>query len=231
MRLNEIDFLKGIAVILMNIFHFLYFGEHMKKININTSSGIFKYMAKIIQFIFITCMGINYHYSLKKNNNFSNCIKRFLRLISVASFISMFTYLTFGYNLFIKFGIFHFMSVCSLILYFFANKPKLISIIIPILIIFNLNLHNFNFNFNKYIEFILGLSTKFSSLDHFPILKWIPLALVGLLIGYHLDNNNVKSKLKKDNFFIKNICYLGTKSMEIYIIHIVLIYYFLKLFL
>lgn len=121
MRIIEIDFLKGIAVILMIIFHFFYLGRQMNKLNINTSQGLLYIIAKIIQFIFITCMGVNYHYSFKKNKNYIKCLKRFTRLLLVSIFISVFTYHGFGYNLFIKFGIFHFNTICTLLLFFFCK--------------------------------------------------------------------------------------------------------------
>ena len=58
-RYEEIDILKGVAVICMVVFHFFYFPNQygFKEIEYNTM--FLKIIAKIAQIIFITCVGIN----------------------------------------------------------------------------------------------------------------------------------------------------------------------------
>ena len=65
-RYDEIDILKGIAVICMIIFHFFYFPNQygFKEIEYDTSS--LKFIAKVAQIIFITCVGINLVFAKKK---------------------------------------------------------------------------------------------------------------------------------------------------------------------
>ena len=68
-RYEEIDILKGIAVICMIFFHFFYFPNQygFKEIEYDTTS--LKVIAKIAQIIFITCVGINLVFAKKKNIN------------------------------------------------------------------------------------------------------------------------------------------------------------------
>ena len=81
MRFLEIDFVKGLAVINMVIFHIFYIGFFMNKINIDTSTGILKYMAKFAHTIFIIFMGINsvitYQSMKAKNETKKNIIKKY----------------------------------------------------------------------------------------------------------------------------------------------------------
>ena len=63
MRYQEIDILKGVAVICMVIYHFFYFPNQygFKEIKYNTK--LLQTIAKIAQFIFIGSVGINLTFS------------------------------------------------------------------------------------------------------------------------------------------------------------------------
>ena len=246
MRFLEIDLIKGVAVILMVIFHVYYLGEHMNKMNINTSTGILHIMAKFAHTIFIICMGINlvltYQANKKKGKSkkefYNKIIKKFIILIFVACIISYTSYLGFGYSMFVKFGIFHFMAFASLITSLFVDKPiiSMFSIII-INILTELTKSNklsFN-NFNPYLGFITGLNTNFSSLDHFPLIPWLSYSLFGTIIGNKLYTNYERNfeELNLDNTInnsciLKFISTLGSKSLEVYLIHFPVIYFLLK---
>ena len=58
-RYEEIDLLKGIAVICMIIFHLFYFPNQYGFKEIEYDTTMLSTIAKIAQFIFITCVGIN----------------------------------------------------------------------------------------------------------------------------------------------------------------------------
>ena len=58
-RFLELDLLKGIAVILMIVFHFYYMMKMTGSGNPNIYSGILKTFARISHTTFITVIGIN----------------------------------------------------------------------------------------------------------------------------------------------------------------------------
>ena len=80
MRLVEIDLLKGIAVILMSLFHIYYFPTQLGYYEFNSNTTPLLITARIAQFIFILCVGINlvfqYKNSEEKNNNNGICSKK-----------------------------------------------------------------------------------------------------------------------------------------------------------
>ena len=128
-RYEEIDILKGIAVICMVIFHFFYFPNKYGFKEIEYDTPILKTIAKIAQFIFIGSVGINLTLSKNKKENDKEYIKknlkRILKLVFLAGIMSLATYFIFGDN-FVKFGILHFIAFASLILFYIVDDLKLI---------------------------------------------------------------------------------------------------------
>ena len=188
MRNKEIDLIKGISVIFMVIFHYFYLGENLNKLNVNTQQGLLRFIAVFAHTTFIICMGINSVFSLdshKKSNKsdeeyYKKLMKRVLLFASIAFFMSLSSYLIFGYDLFIKFGIFHYMTFGTVIISYFSDKPNM-SVILSLILLF---LKDYN---NPYINKILGCITgynmTYSSLDYFPLNKWLPYSLLGIVLG------------------------------------------------
>ena len=185
MRFSEIDFIKGLAVINMVIFHIFYLGEYMNKLPFNTSSGLLSMMARFAHTTFIICMGINSYFLInlikKKNKTKMEYYKkkfiRFLKFSVVACLVSFTSYLAFGTDMFVKFGIFHFMALATLVVGFFVDKPTLTLISIPIIHLLFTLLENKNV-INNIAGFALGLNYNYSSLDHFAFFEMVSICFI-----------------------------------------------------
>ena len=68
-RIIELDLLKGVAVILMVLFHFLMVAQLENKKIVNTRLPYIVMMAIISHTIFIYVVGINLHISYTKYTN------------------------------------------------------------------------------------------------------------------------------------------------------------------
>ena len=75
-RYEEIDVLKGIAVICMVVFHFFYFPTQYGFKEIKYDTITLKTIAKVAQIIFITCVGINLTFAKNKTKDPSVHLKR-----------------------------------------------------------------------------------------------------------------------------------------------------------
>ena len=248
MRYEIIDILKGVAVIFMVIFHIFYFPNQYGYKEFNYETKTLTSMARIAQIIFITGVGINMYISYKKDLEKSkkdkskkpqflkNQLKRIIKLVAIAIFISIFSYFIFG-NMFVKFGILHFMSFSSLLLLPFVDSPKIITGIIFFILFMKYLVNKDRSMFQNVpskFAFITGLYSKYGAVDHFPLVPWIIYVCIGLIIGRVIlkDDNkkkledNSKDKSKDKNLIKKSVKWCGKYSLEIYVVHWILLFLF-----
>ena len=244
-RFMEIDFLKGFAVIFMVIFHIPYLYEMMGYGIMPIRNGTLHYLARIAEYIFITTVGVNLSLSKKKNEN-KKFIKlqlyRVLKLLIYAFIITASTYYIFP-NMFVRFGILHFIAISVLILMWFSDSVKaniIFSFFILFLSYISLCIGNCLNKIHPLLTFILGLTRNYSTMDHFPIIPWIIYVSIGIIIGniiYKKNNEKIERKYKflnnldnyKNNIFSKYIQYLGKNSFFIYTFHFVILYILIKI--
>ena len=223
-RYEEIDILKGIAVICMVIFHFFYFPNKYGFKEIEYDTPILKTIAKIAQFIFIGSVGVNLTLSKDSSKNDKEFIKknlkRILKLVVLAGIMSLATYFIFGDN-FVKFGILHFIAFASLILFYIVDDLKLIYtlLILSILVYYLIRQNPTIFaSVPENLAFVSGFyNFKFTSFDHFPIFPWIIVILIGVLIGHYIKKKTPElPQTVKENFVVSSLGFIGGKSLEIY---------------
>lgn len=218
-RIEEVDFFRGIALILMIIFHIFFDLEEFFNYDIVKESIFINLLGKTSSTLFIIIAGISSH--LSRNNK-----KRSLLIFLYASIISFITYLYSPIS-FIGFGILHFLAFSI----FFADYFKKLSA--PKLIFLSCIIISLGIYFKKIIMpnnilFPLGLvSAQYSSLDFFPIFPNLGIFFIGLAVG-KIFYKQKKPRLFKD-FPIKSINFLGRHSLFIYLIHQPLILAFLFL--
>lgn len=238
MRYDTIDFLKGIAIILMVIFHIFYFPNVYGYTEFKWNTPLLKIIAKIAQVIFITTAGINlylaYNKELKdkeeKNNYVKKHLSRTFKLIVIAILISISSYFVFG-NMFVKFGILHFMAASSLILLPFIDSQKILAFIIFIVLVLKYLANNYQSIFYiipPKLAFISGFYNSYGSIDHFPLVPWLAVMCIGLLAGKVIINSDNKNLLVDDkdqnNIINEGIKWTGKNSLEIYVVHWIVLY-------
>jgi uncharacterized membrane protein len=241
MRYTEIDIIKGVAVIFMIIFHGFYFPNQYGFKEIKYDTDTLKVIAKIAQIIFIISVGINLHLSKRSslNNKETNeeyiqkSFKRIIKITILAIFMSIFTKFIFGEK-YVKFGILHFIAISSLLLFNFTDNKIIIQVLlVGCFFFYYLSLQNPNFfdAIPSKLSFILGFNKNYQSMDHFPLLPWIILILIGILLGNILSDYKIKSIVNEIDKkpILRNLELLGNKSLEIYAIHWVVLYIFFSI--
>jgi len=247
-RFIEIDIIKGFAVILMIFFHIFYLSKYLGLKDYNTQTGLLLLCANISHTLFILMSGVNlsvsYQKSEKEDSDF-NCffgkqMKRVLVLMSCGLILSYLSYLVFN-NLYVKFGILHFLSTALLISQLFVNNNLLLTIaslfvlIMTVLIENNKeSLHNLCQN-TTFLCFITGLSnTHYSSLDHFPLIPYIIYIFIGMILGNVFYKNYKRTfdleifNNLSENKFIRHFAYIGKNSFLIYMLHWPILYFIIQ---
>lgn len=219
-RIWEIDFLRGLAIILMVGYHLLFdlgdFAGLKKFLGFSTDLELTGWVIAQNFFagLFVLISGISSTFS--RNN-----LRRFLKFLTVALLITVATYI-FDKSSVILFGIIHCLAASVLIytLIFQKSKPAtrvawgslilLLGFFMPI-IKKALILHT-----NWLLP--LGLhKPTFASLDYFPLVPWFGIFLIGTALGQWLYAEK-KSLIRRPlpETFI-NWC--GRHSLWIYLLH------------
>tara|TARA_Y100000996_G_C22555387_1_gene655363 strand:+ start:3661 stop:4476 length:816 start_codon:yes stop_codon:yes gene_type:complete len=243
-RIFEIDLFKGIAVILMIIFHIPYLYTMMGYGYQPIQDGILLYMARISEFIFITNVGVNLTLSRRKNTKEQFIKKQFLRVFKIvllALFFTVSTYILFP-AIYVKFGILHFIATAILLL-MWISKSIIYNCLIILCVLyarFNKILIKNTLNLPRVLNFVFGLFPEYSSMDHFPLVPWLGIAAFGVIVGnilYKENNKKIERRIKKmddleqfsNSSVSKYLQYLGKYSFPIYAIHFVILYILIKI--
>jgi len=226
-RFWEIDFLRGIAIIMMIIFHFLFDLYYFGGYDFNLWSGFWFAFGRITALIFIFLVGISLTLSysrtikLKKKINFPmKYVKRGIMIFGYGILITLVTFLFLESGV-IVFGILHFIGVAIILAYPFIRLTDA-----------NL-LFGIAFIFIGYpvsdiileIPWLLWLGVKqtgFYTLDYFPVFPWFGFVLFGIFVG-NILYRNYKRRFRFKELgslpVIKQLCYIGRHSLLIYLIH------------
>lgn len=229
-RFWEIDCLRGIAVFLMLLYHFLYDLNFFGIENIQIESGFFLYIGRCAAFLFIlisgTALSISHSRALDKEmdgiqtENFSKYLQRGLKLFSMGLIVTAVTRIFFP-GQYIVFGILHFFGVSSVLAYPFLKYGKENLLFSLFFGLAGLYLRDKTFGFSALLW--LGFTPEnFATLDYFPLFPWFGVLLAGLFLGNFLYEGGKRrfiiSKAGK-NPLTWLISVVGKHSLVIYFIH------------
>ena len=221
-RLWEIDLARGLAIIKMVIFNYsfalFYLGIYTFKEGLS-----FQGWAAAV-FIFLAGLSLTISYSRIKDRKPREIFKKFflrgVRVFGYGILITVITFILFP-NVFIIFGVLHFIGVSIIIGQFFLKYRKLNLFLGLSIIILGFYLQNFTFDF-PWLLWLGFVPKNFSTFDYFPILPWFGITLLGIFSGNILYKNGKRSFKIKDlsnNVITKFLGFLGRNSLAIYLIH------------
>ena len=238
-RFWEIDFIRGLAIILMIFFHILFDLNFYSITNFNLYSGFIFVIGRLSAIFFILIVGVSLtiSYSRVKNKLSTNeiifkFIKRGIKILFLGLIISLITWFYIPEG-FVVFGILHFIGVSIVLSYIFI-RYRFVNIILGLFFIsLGFYLRNFSFDFYYLLPFGF-IPNNFWTIDFFPLLPWFGLILFGITMG-NLFYPDKKRRFEiidlSNNFIIKFFCFLGRNSLIIYFLHQPIIIGFISIFL
>lgn len=171
-RVWELDFLRGIALILMVLFHLLYDLNEFYGYPVHYNTGVYFYIGKTAGILFIIVSAVSSAFS---RNNFN----RAAMFLGVGMLITLITHLynpAFG----IKYGILHLLGTSVLIYPLFRKLDKYIlavfgTVIIALGIYFDSTAvgNNYLFLFNL-------TDSTWVSADYYPLFPWLGVFFYGV---------------------------------------------------
>jgi uncharacterized membrane protein len=230
-RFVEIDIIRGLAVIMMVLYHVLFDIYFFNVYPVDVSTGFWKIFALITASLFLLLVGISFTVSaakaevtLSRENFFLKYLKRGIGILLIAAIITIVTwwYLGEGY---IIFGILHLIGISIIVAPFFFHR-KIISLYVGMMfIVIGVILQSVRGPF-----YLLPLGVhpvSFYSVDYTPIFPWLGLVLIGIYLGELLYPGGIRGfSLPEFSDFFKlpqfpgtALAFLGRHSLAIYILH------------
>jgi uncharacterized membrane protein len=216
-RIYSIDFLRGIAILMMALFHFLFDLNYLGFMDISLYTGFWGLFQKATISLFLILVGISITISRnsRKENFMVHMLNRAGFLFAVALLISAVTYSLFPQD-WIYFGIMHMIAVSLLLSIPFSGKK--ISALIAGLAVILLPIFFDLQSLGLQLLFWLGFSRPQQAFDFVPIFPWFGVVLIGIYAGNVLMNHF----RELDRFQLarnKTISWLGKNSLAIYLLH------------
>ncbi|MDN7012821.1 DUF1624 domain-containing protein [Methanoculleus sp. FWC-SCC3] len=225
-RYWEIDLARGVAVVTMIVFHSAFDLDFFGVLPLDVSGGVLRMLAYLTASTFIFLVGVSFTISyaraaqrLDKRGLTLKYVRRGLKIFSYGLVITGVTWL-FLPNVFIIFGILHFIGIAILLAPFFArfDTEKLLITSIAFLIAgYAASLIS-----GPWPLLWLGIRPEsFASLDYVPILPWFGLVLVGMAVGhlFYPDGKRAFLLPVAEPAFARPLEFLGRHSLFIYFLH------------
>ncbi len=237
-RFWEIDFLRGIAVLLMLGYHFLYDLDFFGLAEFELNSGFLSYIGRGAAELFILVSGAALSISYSRSNSpgsslttasiypvsaskqFPKYLRRGLKLFTLGLVLTAITRI-FLPERYILFGILHFFGVAAILAYPYLRLKEENLFMALLFLIPGLWLAERTFGFSTLVW--LGFQPEhFQTLDYFPIFPWFGLVLVGIYIGNTLYSGGSRQfgvPALESSGAVKSFAWLGKHSLIIYFIH------------
>lgn len=239
-RLWEIDFTRGVAVLMMIVFHFVWnlaaFGFYMDTRSLISSP--WQIFARTTGSIFIFVMGLSltlsYRQTMKttgRSNLLIKFIKRGFQIFGVGMVITLVMHFT-GTGC-VVFGILHLIGISIILSYPLLKAPRFaVLAIAPFVLALGFYISGFWIDTFWFVP--LGFKMKGVGMsDYYPIFPWFGFALLGIFAGDIFYKDGIrKFSLPEigESLIVRKIRFLGRHSLVIYLVHQPLLYGGLRLF-
>jgi len=223
-RFWEIDALRGAAIIMMVVFHFLFDLNYFSVYPVGVYTGFWWAFARATATVFILLVGISLtlSYSRVRESMTSGQIsmKYAIRGMSVFGYgllITLATWVLLPSGV-IVFGVLHFIGVGIMLSRPLLNR-KWANLGFGIaLICIGIWFYSLRFGFPWLLWLGLRPAT-FYTLDYFPLLPWLGVMLIGIFIGHRLYPGGRQRIKERSGPVVNQLSWLGRHSLFIYFIH------------
>ena len=231
LRFWEVDLLRGIAVVLMVVYHLAFDLDYLQVYSIDVQSGLPLAVARLTLSLFLLLVGLSLRLSRSQaarrsgisgqdDGYFTHLAGRASVILALALGVSAVTYLFLG-KCFIAFGVLHLIGLSLLLTYPFLGMGRLNFLWGTLIIIAGLYLPSLAVDHLWLLW--LGLTPPdFCSVDYTPLIPWFGVVLVGAAFGDLLYPGSVRRARLPDwqNAAPAGmLAWLGRHSLAVYLIH------------
>ncbi len=216
LRSLHVDAWRGIACILMIVYHFCYDLNYLKIVSFDFYYHPFWLnLRTLIVSLFIGIMGISLQLALVYEFNRTAFLKRLSLLLASAFFISLVSFILFQHR-FIFFGILHFIAVASILGLLFKRWLWFNVVTGCSLLVIGINVQHPVFN-QPILQWIGLMTHKPATEDYVPLLPWFGVVLLGMALGKILHNSGCIYGTNR--LWGRRLAWMGRHSLLIYMLH------------
>lgn len=224
MRLIGLDIVRGVAIVLMVIFHLSYDLDHFRFIHIDiTHNPFWLHFRIVIVSLFLFVMGVSLAIAHTDSIKWDKVLKRLLHLAVAALGITVATSFIFPKS-WVYFGVLHAILLFSLLALPFIHRGFLaLSVALLLLIAYNfagITMHPL------FIALQEPLHLPIVTVDLVPVIPWFSAVLLGVAtvaFGLHLKIFNA-GFFNKRTFLHNQLSFLGKHALIIYLVHQALLF-------
>jgi uncharacterized membrane protein len=208
-RIWEIDFLRGIAILLMTVFHLVFDLVEYKGFNLSYLDGFWYYEGRLSAIAFMIIAGVSATLSGRH-------LRRGLIVLGCGLVITLVTYV-FDPRTYIRFGILHMLGSCML-LYPLVQRLQSGWLVTAGSLAIIAGLWTRRLSVSSSLLLPLGIMPlDFISVDYYPLLPWSGLFLYGAALGRTFYRQ--KRSLLPYFSFLQPLIVLGRHSLVYYLLH------------
>jgi uncharacterized membrane protein len=231
-RFIEIDLARGIAVIMMIVYHVLFDLWFFSLYPVPVSSGFWKYFAVVTASLFLLLVGVSVTISaahaektLSARDFYKKFFKRGFTILAIAVGITVVTWWYLGGEGFIVFGILHLIGFSIILSPFFFHRGK--KTLVAGALVIAAGLAIMQVRGPAYLIPLGIFPESFYSVDYTPLFPWFGVVLAGIFLGETLYPGGLRGfslpKFQKCRRIVaypeRALAFLGRHSLIIYIIH------------
>ncbi len=217
-RLVVIDALRGVAILLMVIFHFCFDLSYFGLANFNFYQDLFWLNARtFILSMFLLLVGVSLVLASGRKLNVRRYMKRLAMLIASAALITFSTWWMFG-DRFVFFGVLHFIILASVLGLLFV-RAGWVNLVLGIAIILFANRYQFAWFDTPGWRWIGLMTHKPQTEDYVPLLPWFGVVLLGLYTGPYLARLAQQWQGVGASGIARLLAFSGRHSLIIYLLH------------
>ena len=213
-RLLQLDIYRGIAVVLMVIFHFTYDLNYFGFIDADTTRLVFWIKLRlVILSLFLSAVGMSLYLVYSKKFNIVKYKKRLYLLGASSMMISVVTYFIFP-KTWIYFGVLHMIFTASLVGPLFTKKPNIAGVLGVLLIALYLS----GFRMTPLYDLLQGPLhlPMYHTEDLVSFVPWFGVVLLGIFAMHHKLLEMIP--LPQHNY-LEKFSWIGKHTLAIYLIH------------
>lgn len=223
-RLWEIDVTRGIAVVLMVVYHFLFDLNYLGIVALDFSSLALVAFQRLIAFLFLSLVGVSLVLTRLRGVPWRTHVTRAAGLFAIALLVTAATFVYPGPdNGMIVFGILHFIAAALLLGYFFTYLPAWLNLAAGVgTIMAGFWLQTVSPASFPWLLWLGIPPADFYTLDYYPLIPWFGIVLLGIFMGQVMDPFSKPLSGRRDlppSWLLSGLNYLGRNALAVYLVH------------